>query len=42
LKNQIITDKKGKVRAVTKSMPGKKHAKNLFDETHIILQKKVI
>jgi len=33
LKNQIITDKKGKIRAVTKSVPGKKHDKKLFDET---------
>jgi len=37
LKNQIITDKKGKVRAVTKSVPGKKHDKKLFDETRPIL-----
>jgi len=37
LKNQIITDKKGKIRAVTKSVPGKKHDKKLFDESKIIL-----
>ena len=36
MKNQIITDKKGKVRAVTKSVPGKKHDKKLFDESKII------
>lgn len=40
LKNQIITDKKGKIRAVTKSVPGKKHDKKLFDETRPILPKK--
>jgi len=40
LKNQIITDKKGKIRAVTKSVPGKKHDKNLFDETPPILPPK--
>jgi len=40
LKNQIITDKKGKVRAVTKSVPGKKHDKKLFDESNIILPEK--
>ena len=40
LKNQIITDNKGKVRAVTKSVPGKKHDKKLFDETNIILPEK--
>jgi len=39
LKNQIITDKKGKIRAVTKSVPGKKHDKKLFDETRPILPK---
>jgi len=37
MKNQIITDKKGKVRAVTKSVPGKKHDKKLFDESNVIL-----
>jgi hypothetical protein len=37
LKNQIITDKKGKIRAVTKSVPGKKHDKKLFCESKIIL-----
>lgn len=37
LKNQIIVDKKGKVRSVTKSNPGKKHDKKLFDESKIIL-----
>ena len=36
MKNQIITDKKGKVRAVTKSVPGKKPDKKLFDESKII------
>lgn len=40
LKNQIITDKKGKIRAVTKSVPGKKHDKKLFDETRPILPEK--
>lgn len=40
LKNQIITDKKGKIRAVTKSFPGKKHDKKLFDETRPILPPK--
>jgi len=40
LKNQIITDKKGKIRAVTKSVPGKKHDKKLFDETNIVLPEK--
>ncbi len=37
LKNQIITDTKGKIRAVTKSVPGKIHDKKLFDESKIIL-----
>jgi len=36
MKNQIITDKKGKVRAVTKSVPGKKPDKKLFDESKIL------
>jgi transposase len=40
LKTQIITDKKGKIRAVTKSVPGKKHDKKLFDETKPILPEK--
>lgn len=40
MKNQIITDKKGKIRAVTKSVPGKKHDKKLFDETNIVLPEK--
>jgi hypothetical protein len=40
LKNQIIIDKKGKIRAVTKSVPGKKHDKKLFDETKPILPEK--
>jgi len=40
LKNQIITDKKGKIRAVTQSVPGKKHDKKLFDESKIILPEK--
>jgi len=32
IKNQIIVDEKGKIRAVTPSTPGKKHDKRLFDE----------
>ena len=36
LKNQIITDKKGKILAVTKSLPCKKHDKKLFDESKIL------
>jgi len=40
LKNQVITDKKGKVRATTESVPGKKHDKKLFDESKIILPQK--
>lgn len=40
LKNQIVTDKKGKILAVTKSVHGKKHDKKLFDETRPILPPK--
>lgn len=40
LKNQIITDKRGKIRAVTESVPGKQHDKKLFDESKIILPEK--
>jgi len=36
IKNQIIIDKNGKIRAVTQSVPGKKHDKKLFDESKII------
>ncbi len=32
-----ITDKKGEIRAVTKSGTGKKHDKKIFDETRLIL-----
>ena len=41
LKNQIVTDSKGKIRSVTKSIPGKKHDKKLFDETKLKLPKQV-
>lgn len=40
MKDQIITDKKGKIQAITKSVPGKKHDKKLFDETKPILPEK--
>jgi len=39
IKNQVIVDKRGKIRTVTKSNPGKKHDKKLFDETKPILPK---
>ena len=32
IKNQITVDRRGKIRAVTPSVPGKKHDKKLFDE----------
>ena len=32
IKNQITVDKKGKIRTVSRSVPGKKHDKKLFDE----------
>jgi DDE superfamily endonuclease len=32
IKNQITVDRSGKIRAVTPSVPGKKHDKKLFDE----------
>ena len=41
LKNQIITDSQGKIRSVTKSIPGNKHDKKLFDETKLKLPKQV-
>lgn len=37
LKNQIVVDRKGKIRSVTKSNPGKKHDKKLYDETKPVL-----
>jgi len=37
MKNQIVVDRKGKIRTVTKSKPGKKHDKKLLDETKPIL-----
>lgn len=37
IKAQIIVDKKGKIRSVTKSVPGKKHDKNLYDQTRTML-----
>lgn len=40
IKDQIIVDEKGKIRSVTKSVPGKKHDKKLFDETRPILPPK--
>jgi len=39
LKNQIVIDTKGKIRSVTKSTPGKKHDKKLYDETKLIRPK---
>jgi len=37
MKNQVVVDRKGKIRSVTKSNPGKKHDKKLFDETKPII-----
>jgi hypothetical protein len=37
MKNQIVVDKKGRIRSVTKSIPGKIHDKKLFDQTKPIL-----
>ncbi len=39
-KKHTIKNKRGKIRTVTKSNPGKKHDKKLFDETKPILPKK--
>lgn len=41
MKNQVIVDKTGKIRTVTKSNPGKKHDKKLYDETKPRLPKNI-
>jgi len=40
IKTQILVDKKGKVKSVSKSVRGNKHDKKLYDETRLILQHK--
>lgn len=41
LKNQIVINGKGKILSVTKSTPGKKHDKKLFDETKLNRPKEI-
>jgi hypothetical protein len=41
VKTQIITDKKGKIKSISKSVPGNVHDKKLYDQTRAYTNRKV-